>query len=71
MDNIISLRQQILTEINQLSQEKLTQVITFVNTIKSADANKIEEEIIDPLTDFIGAVNQGNLTENIEQYLYE
>jgi len=71
MDNIISLRQQILTEINQLSPEKLNQVISFVNSIKSADENKNEEEITDPLTDFIGAVNQGNLTENMEKYLYE
>lgn len=71
MDNIINLREQVLTEINQLPQDKLNLVLNFVNTLKSTDNNKTEGEIIDPLANFIGAVNHGNLTDNIEESLYE
>lgn len=71
MDSIISLRQQVLTEINQLPQDKLNLVLKFVNNLKYNSNNDIEEEIIDPLADFIGAVNNGKLTENMEQDLYE
>lgn len=71
MDSIIDLRQQVLTEINQLPQDKLNLVLKFVNSLKYSSNKDIEEEIIDPLADFIGAVNTVKLTDNMDQDLYE
>lgn len=71
MDNTINIRQQLLTEINQLPQEKLNLLLNFVNSLKIPNENNMKEEIIDPLADFIGAVEIGNITKNIEQDLYE
>lgn len=68
MNSSISVYQQVLEEINQLSQDKLDLVLNYVNTLKLAEH---KEEIKDPLADFIGAVDTGKLAEYIEQDLYE
>ena len=71
MSNLINVREQVLEEINQLNQEKLNVVLRFLHSLKSSDNQTIDDdEIIDPLADFIGAVNSGNLAKNIEQDLY-
>lgn len=71
MNSSISVRQQVLEAINQLPQDKLGLVLNFVSTLKSSENNRINQEIIDPLADFIGTVNIGKLAENIDQDLYE
>lgn len=71
MNSSINVRQQVLEAINQLPQDKLGLILNFVSTLKSSENNRINQEIIDPLADFIGAVNTGKLAENIDQDLYE
>ena len=71
MSSLINVRQQVLEEINQLNPEQLNVVLNFLHSLKSSESKTIDEDkIIDPLADFIGAVESGNLAKNIEQDLY-
>lgn len=67
----MNIREQVLTEINQLPQEKLNLVLEFVNTLKYSNGNRKEEITKDPLAKFIGAVSQGDIANNLDEDLYE
>lgn len=70
MTTILPIREKILEEINQLSDPQLNQILDFIHQINSNNLSNAQE-INDPLANFIGGVELGNLAENIEQELYE
>ena len=71
MSSFTNVRQQILYEINQLAPEQLDMVLNFLNSLKlSENATAEQEQIIDPLADFVGAVKSGNLANKIDSDLY-
>jgi hypothetical protein len=57
------LRQELLKKIDHLSDQQLNQVLQFVNQVNQTQTNTV----IDPLADFIGQVDHGNLAKNIDQ----
>ena len=61
--NPIELRQTINQEIDQLSEEKLNQVLQFIQQVGQTPI----KSTTDPLADFIGQVDHGNLAKNIDQ----
>ena len=61
--NTIKLRQTINQEIDQLSEEKLNQVLQFIQQVAQTPI----QSITDPLADFIGQVDHGSLAKNIDQ----
>lgn len=71
MSSFINVRQQVLNEINQLDLEQLDMVLNFLQSLKfSKSTTADEEQIIDPLADFVGAVESGNLADKIDSDLY-
>jgi hypothetical protein len=71
MSTFINVREQVLNEIKQLDHEQLDMVLNFLHSLKcSESATADEEQIIDPLADFVGAVESGNLADKIDSDLY-
>ncbi len=64
------IREKILEEINQLSDPQLNQILDFIHQINSKNLSHAQE-INDPLTNFIGGIELGNLAENIDQNVCE
>jgi hypothetical protein len=57
------LRQELLKKIDHLSDQQLNQVLQFVNQVNQTAT----KSAIDPLADFIGQVDHGNLAQDINQ----
>jgi hypothetical protein len=72
MNTFINIREQVLQEINKLPDQQLNKVLQFLHKI-SLNSTVIRDENIlnDPLADFIGSVENGNLAKNCDQELYE
>lgn len=68
MATFVNIRQEVLQEINKLPDEKLSQLLKFIYKMQEYSP-KNHNDIIDPLADFIGKIEQGNLVHNIEQDL--
>ena len=67
-----SIRQRLLTEINQLPESQLSKVLQFVGALQSnrqRSAPKTDASQ-DPLTSFIGAASHGSLAQDVDAELY-
>ena len=63
--------QQILEAISELSQQQIQIVLRFIQTLQPKKLPSPTAEPFDPLANFIGATNHGNLAQQIDQDLYE
>lgn len=66
-----SSRQQVLEAIANLSDQQLSIVLKFIQTIQSTSTPTSAQPSSDPLTDFIGANNHGTLAHAIDEALYD
>ncbi|MBW4520823.1 MAG: hypothetical protein KME16_14115 [Scytolyngbya sp. HA4215-MV1] len=66
-----SSRQQILEAIAQLSDQQLSVVLKFIQTLQPNPAPTPTQSPIDPLANFIGASHHGNLAHAIDETLYD
>lgn len=66
-----SSRQQVLEAIANLSDQQLSIVLKFIQTLQSTSTLTPTQPSIDPLTDFIGANNHGTLAHAIDEALYD
>ena len=70
MTAFTNIRQEVLQEINKLPDNQLNQVLQFIHKITISSVT--DENILnDPLADFIGGVENGNLAQGMDQELYE
>ncbi|KAI9130094.1 hypothetical protein [Acaryochloris sp. CCMEE 5410] len=67
-----SVKQRLLTEIEQLPESQLTEVLRFVGTLQANPQHGIStmEPTPDPLSSFIGAVSHGSLAQEVDADLY-
>jgi hypothetical protein len=79
MSSISSVKQEILNLIEQLPENKMPEVLQFVNFLiycqnqsfsLNLDDKKSKDNQVDPLAEFIGAVSQGSLAQNIDEDIY-
>ena len=63
--------QQILEAIGELSQQQIQIVLRFIQTLQPKKLSNPTTTPFDPLVNFIGATNHGNLAQQIDQDLYE
>ena len=63
--------QQILDAIGELSQQQIQIVLQFIQTLQQQKHFNSTSAPFDPLTNFIGASNHGNLAQQIDQDLYD
>jgi hypothetical protein len=63
--------QQILDAIGELSQQQIQIVLQFIQTLQPKKDSNPTSVPFDPLTNFIGANNHGNLAQQIDQDLYD
>jgi hypothetical protein len=63
--------QQILEAIGELSQQQIQIVLRFIQTLQPKKLSSPNAAPFDPLANFIGATNHGNLAQQIDQDLYE
>ncbi len=59
--------QQVIEEIAKLSDPQIQILLDFIKTLQM----KEDSRDFDPLADFVGAVDEGNLAQHIDQTLYE
>lgn len=67
-----SVKQRLLTEIEQLQESQLTEVLQFVGTLQVNTQHSMPktDPTPDPLSSFIGAVSHGSLTQDADVDLY-
>ena len=77
MKTIQNIKEELQKGIEKLPEHKIPEVLQFVNFLLysqerffSQDADKKEEIGDDPLANFIGAIEVGSLTQNIDEELY-
>jgi hypothetical protein len=63
--------QQILDAIGELSQQQIQIVLQFIQTLQPKKDSNPTSAPYDPLINFIGANNHGNLAQQIDQDLYD
>lgn len=63
--------QQILEAISELSQQQIQIVLRFIQTLQPKKLSNPTSAPFDPLANFVGAANHGNLAQQIDQDLYE
>jgi hypothetical protein len=63
--------QQILEAIGELSQQQIQIVLRFIQTLQPKKLSNPTSTPFDPLANFTGATNHGNLAQQIDQDLYE
>ena len=82
MTAIDSIKQQLLRGIDKLPETRLQEVLQFVNDLLSSQNQsfyqlQVDENPdrsvadLDPLSEFIGAVEHGYLAQNIDAEIYE
>jgi len=73
------LKQELQTKLEQLSSEKLREVLDFVSFLLSQQSHPVDKQQIkadaltpeyDPLLEFIGAVSHGSLAQDIDDEVY-
>jgi len=67
----ISSRQQLLEAIANLSDQQLSVVLKFIQTLQPIPIPTPAQPLIDPLANLIGASNHGNLAHAIDEALYD
>ncbi len=77
MKSLQNIKEELQKGIEKLPEHKIPEVLQFVNFLLDSqerffpqDVEKKEEMGDDPLADFIGAVEVGSLTQNIDEELY-
>ena len=63
--------QQLLEAIAQLSDQQLPIVLRFIQTLQPNPSPASVHPSINPLANFIGASNHGNLAHEIDETLYD
>lgn len=66
-------KQAIINAINQLPEQQLIEVLQYVQHLSHAHKSTLptkNEQAIDPLSQFIGAVDCGSLAANLDDELY-
>ena len=66
-----SSREQILAAIASLSEQQLSMVLKFIQTLPPIANATPAQTSIDPLAGYIGANNPGNLAHAIDETLYD
>jgi len=66
-----SSRQQLLAAIANLSDQQLSVVLKFIQTLQPIPIPTPAQPLIDPLANLIGASNHGNLAHAIDEALYD
>jgi hypothetical protein len=66
-----SSNQQVLEAIDKLSEEEIQIVLEFIQTLQPRKLNDSTSMSFDPLDKFVGAINNGNLAQQIDKELYE
>jgi len=71
----MTLQDQIIQEIEQVPDSLLEEILDFILFTKSRrqlhTVQPTDPDHTDPLIDFVGAVNAGNLAQGIDETLYE
>jgi len=67
----ISSRQQLLAAIANLSDQQLSVVLKFIQTLQPIPIPTPAQPLIDPLANLVGASNHGNLAHAIDEALYD
>ena len=71
----MTLQDQIIQEIEQVPDSLLEEILDFILFTKGRrQLHMIHPTVpdhVDPLVDFVGAVNAGNLAQGIDEILYE
>jgi hypothetical protein len=65
--HLTEIHQQVIVEISKLNEPQIQLLLDFIKTIQT-QSNSTE---LDPLANFVGAIEQGNLAEQIDHNLYE
>jgi hypothetical protein len=63
--------QQILDAIGKLSEQQIQIVLQFIQSLQPKKISNQNSTTFDPLANFVGAINHGNLAQQIDQDLYE
>lgn len=66
-------KQALLNAIEQLKEQQLIEVLQYVEHLSPPQKSTLPTETnqsIDPLTEFIGAVDRGSLAANLDNELY-
>ena len=69
----MSTKQAILNAINQLPEQQLIEVLHYVQHLSHAQESTLPpkpDHSVDPLSEFIGAVDSGSLAANLDNELY-
>jgi hypothetical protein len=69
MTNSTTIRQEILKQISLIPDEQLTYVLELIRQMTVGTKPTNENIVNDPLADFIGAVEHGNLAQNNYQMI--
>jgi hypothetical protein len=59
--------QRVIEEVAKLSDPQIQILLDFIKTLHV----KEDSRAFDPLADFVGAIEEGNLAQQIDQTLYE
>ena len=66
-------KQVLLNAIKQLPEQQLIEVLQYVQHLSQTQESTLPTEpnrVVDPLTEFIGAVDHGSLAANLDNNLY-
>ncbi|MDV2997411.1 MAG: hypothetical protein N4J56_007116 [Chroococcidiopsis sp. SAG 2025] len=67
-------KQALLNAIEQLPEQQLIEVLRYVQHLSHAPKSTLQAKTdrpVDPLSEFIGAVNSGSLAANLDDELYD
>jgi uncharacterized protein YjgD (DUF1641 family) len=59
--------QKVVEEIAKLSEPQIQILLNFIKNLQSQEKSKV----LDPLADFVGASDRGNIAQKIDETLYE
>lgn len=66
-------KQALLNAIEQLPEQQLIEVLQYVQHLSHAQESTLPtkpNQVVDPLAEFIGAVDHGSLAANLDDELY-
>ncbi|MGB7415670.1 MAG: hypothetical protein WA902_15805 [Thermosynechococcaceae cyanobacterium] len=72
MASNLTVKQKLLTQIDQLPETKLTEVLQFISTLQVHENQPTIDtyNMPDPLESFIGSVSHGSLAQNADTEVY-
>jgi hypothetical protein len=62
--------QQVLEAIANLSEQQIQIVLQFIQTLQPKKPTNLTSPTFNPLAKFVGAINNGNLAQQIDKDLY-